>query len=266
MNYVGQLAEMVFVTVTELYRGLIPATLTRGIDVIVVRQPDDSMHVHFGKLGMLHSKDKVVDIEINGEPAELHMRLEDNGEAFFVEENEDLEFSEMVPVHLCSSPIPIKSLESCEGMEPPPTSCPTTRNTDTHLREEGGSSSYDRDTETEMLREELLTPMLDREASPTEDPSGPSHYTPKMSPDPPLPAQDPSFFQHTMLKLEDSAFPELHPPNSGQSEGPYDPEWPAGGEALLGSTGWEVVDGMAHGDRDSGIVQCVEVGEEEEEV
>lgn len=32
-----------------------------------------------------------VDIEINGEPVDLHMKLGDNGEAFFVEENESLE-------------------------------------------------------------------------------------------------------------------------------------------------------------------------------
>lgn len=65
MNYVGQLAETVFVTVKELYRGLNPATLTGGIDVIVVRQPDGTLqcspfHVRFGKLGVLRSKEKVV--------------------------------------------------------------------------------------------------------------------------------------------------------------------------------------------------------------
>lgn len=65
MNYVGQLAETVYVTVKELYRGLNPATLTGGIDVIVVRQPDGSyqcspFHVRFGKLGVLRSKEKVV--------------------------------------------------------------------------------------------------------------------------------------------------------------------------------------------------------------
>lgn len=32
-----------------------------------------------------------VDIEINGEPVDLHMKLGDNGEAFFVEESENLE-------------------------------------------------------------------------------------------------------------------------------------------------------------------------------
>lgn len=32
-----------------------------------------------------------MDIEINGESVDLHMKLGDNGEAFFVEENENLE-------------------------------------------------------------------------------------------------------------------------------------------------------------------------------
>lgn len=29
-----------------------------------------------------------IDIEVNGEPVELHMKLGDNGEAFFVQESE----------------------------------------------------------------------------------------------------------------------------------------------------------------------------------
>ncbi|XP_060692424.1 phosphatidate phosphatase LPIN2-like isoform X2 [Hemiscyllium ocellatum] len=111
MNYVGQLAEQVFVTVKELYKGLNPATLTGCIDVIVVRQPDGSyhcspFHVRFGKLGVLRSKEKVVDIEINGEPVELQMKLGDNGEAFFVEETEKDEG--IVPTHLTTSPIPVE--------------------------------------------------------------------------------------------------------------------------------------------------------------
>ncbi|NXJ91484.1 LPIN3 phosphatase, partial [Corythaixoides concolor] len=109
MNYVGQLAETVFVTVKELYRGLNPATLTGCIDVVVVRQPDNSFqcspfHVRFGKLGVLRSKEKMVDIEINGEPVDLHMKLGDNGEAFFVQESEENEGS--IPSCLCTSPIP----------------------------------------------------------------------------------------------------------------------------------------------------------------
>lgn len=34
-----------------------------------------------------------VDIEINGEPVDLHMKLGDNGEAFFVQESEENEVS-----------------------------------------------------------------------------------------------------------------------------------------------------------------------------
>uniref|UniRef100_A0A8C7WX94 phosphatidate phosphatase n=1 Tax=Oryzias sinensis TaxID=183150 RepID=A0A8C7WX94_9TELE len=94
MNYVGQLAGQVFVQVKELYRGLNPATLSGCIDVIVVRQPDGSLqcspfHVRFGKMGVLRSREKVVDIEINGEPVSLHMKLGENGEAFFVKEMEN---------------------------------------------------------------------------------------------------------------------------------------------------------------------------------
>ncbi|XP_047244599.1 phosphatidate phosphatase LPIN1 isoform X1 [Girardinichthys multiradiatus] len=108
MNYVGQLAGQVFVQVKELYRGLNPATLSGCIDVIVVRQPDGSLHcspfhVRFGKMGVLRSREKVVDIEINGEPVDLHMKLGDNGEAFFVRETKNDQ--ELVPSYLATSPI-----------------------------------------------------------------------------------------------------------------------------------------------------------------
>ncbi|CAG12378.1 unnamed protein product, partial [Tetraodon nigroviridis] len=162
MNLVGQLAETVFVTVKELYRGLNPATLTGGIDVIVVRQPDGSFqcspfHVRFGKLGVLRSKEKIVDIEINGDPVDLHMKLGDNGEAFFVEENENI--GSHLPAHLCTSPIP---LEIPEGMEASTqgssVAVPGTRRkkrrrkrirSDNHAREADRSSSEERDKEWE---------------------------------------------------------------------------------------------------------------------
>ncbi|XP_062918551.1 phosphatidate phosphatase LPIN2 isoform X2 [Mobula hypostoma] len=104
MNYVGQL----LVTVKELYKGLNPATLSGCIDVIVVKQQDGTyqcspFHVRFGKLGVLRSKENVIDIEINGDPVDLHMKLGDNGEAFFVQETE-IE-NEEVPPHLATSPI-----------------------------------------------------------------------------------------------------------------------------------------------------------------
>ncbi|XP_063075235.1 phosphatidate phosphatase LPIN2 isoform X2 [Engraulis encrasicolus] len=109
MNYVGQLAGQVLVTVKELYKGINQATLSGCIDVVVVRQRDGTyqcspFHVRFGKLGVLRSKEKVIDIEINGEAVDLHMKLGDNGEAFFVQETE--EQNEVVPAHLATSPIP----------------------------------------------------------------------------------------------------------------------------------------------------------------
>ncbi|KAM8838361.1 phosphatidate phosphatase LPIN2 isoform 1-T3 [Synchiropus picturatus] len=112
MNYVGQLAGQVLVTVKELYKGINQATLSGCIDVVVVRQRDGSyqcspFHVRFGKLGVLRSKEKVIDIEVNGEPVELHMKLGDNGEAFFVQEAE-LQ-NQLVPAHLATSPIPTDS-------------------------------------------------------------------------------------------------------------------------------------------------------------
>ncbi|XP_054620196.1 phosphatidate phosphatase LPIN2 isoform X2 [Dunckerocampus dactyliophorus] len=111
MNYVGQLAGQVLVTVKELYKGINQATLSGCIDVVVVRQRDGTyqcspFHVRFGKLGVLRSKEKVIDIEVNGEPVELQMKLGDNGEAFFVQEAEQLN---LVPAHLATSPIPTDS-------------------------------------------------------------------------------------------------------------------------------------------------------------
>ncbi|XP_044036754.1 phosphatidate phosphatase LPIN2-like isoform X2 [Siniperca chuatsi] len=164
MNIVGQFAETVFVTVKELYRGLNPATLTGGIDVIVVRQPDGSFqcspfHVRFGKLGVLRSKEKIVDIEVNGEIVDLHMKLGDNGEAFFVEENENME----VPAHLCTSPIPLEVPEeieeTAEGSSIAGSGARRKKRrrkrmrSDNHLREEAHSSSDEREREKEWERE-----------------------------------------------------------------------------------------------------------------
>ncbi|XP_013880489.1 phosphatidate phosphatase LPIN1 [Austrofundulus limnaeus] len=54
-------------------------------------------------MGVLQSREKVVDIEINGEPVSLHMKLGENGEAFFVKETENK--LEVVPSYLATSPI-----------------------------------------------------------------------------------------------------------------------------------------------------------------
>uniref|UniRef100_A0A182XZI6 phosphatidate phosphatase n=1 Tax=Anopheles stephensi TaxID=30069 RepID=A0A182XZI6_ANOST len=96
----------------EFYSEINGATLTGAIDVVVVEQPNGSFmsspfHVRFGKLGVLRSREKVVDIEVNGEPVDLQMKLGESGEAFFVEEcaEDDSE----VPAHMATSPIPSHS-------------------------------------------------------------------------------------------------------------------------------------------------------------
>lgn len=52
-----------------------------------------------------------MDIEINGEPQEIHMKLGESGEAFFVEELDGGE-NEDVPEHLATSPIPVSEFEN----------------------------------------------------------------------------------------------------------------------------------------------------------
>ncbi|XP_047674325.1 phosphatidate phosphatase LPIN1-like isoform X1 [Tachysurus fulvidraco] len=137
MNYVGQLAGQVFVQVKELYRGLNPTTLSGCIDVIVVRRPDGSLHcspfhVRFGKMGVLRSREKVVDIEVNGEPVSLQMKLGDSGEAFFIMESDD---REVVPSYLATSPIPSPASDQGLGVE-----CGTTKRRRKRRRKSKGDS------------------------------------------------------------------------------------------------------------------------------
>ncbi|XP_077990514.1 phosphatidate phosphatase LPIN2-like [Glandiceps talaboti] len=102
MNYFGRFLS----NFKDFYKEINAATLTGAIDVIVVQQQDGTFlcspfHVRFGKMGVLRSREKVVDIEINGEPVDLHMKLGESGEAFFVEETDG-----EVPEYLATSPIP----------------------------------------------------------------------------------------------------------------------------------------------------------------
>ncbi|XP_071803949.1 phosphatidate phosphatase LPIN1-like isoform X1 [Asterias amurensis] len=111
MNYVGRLLS----SFKTFYSEINTATLTGAIDVIVVEQEDGSLlcspfHVRFGKMGVLRSREKCVYIEINGEQVDLHMKLGENGEAFFLEE---AAVEDKVPAHLCSSPL----LSTIELME-----------------------------------------------------------------------------------------------------------------------------------------------------
>ena len=76
------LCKLLFIQILqEFYSEINAATLTGAIDVIVVEQEDGSFkcspfHVRFGKLGVLKAKEKIVDIEINGNEVTLKMKLE----------------------------------------------------------------------------------------------------------------------------------------------------------------------------------------------
>lgn len=104
MLYIGKFIN----NFKDFYNEINSATLTGAIDVIVVRQPDGTyfcspFHVRFGKIGVLRSREKVVDIEVNGSPINIHMKLGESGEAFFVEEVDD---EHEIPAYLATSPLP----------------------------------------------------------------------------------------------------------------------------------------------------------------
>ncbi|XP_077969634.1 phosphatidate phosphatase LPIN1-like isoform X1 [Styela clava] len=93
--------------IKDMYNQLNPATLTGAIDILVIEQENKELtaspfHVRFGKLGVLRAKEKVVNITINEEIVDLHMKLGDQGEAFFVVETDD----EEIPARLLTSPLP----------------------------------------------------------------------------------------------------------------------------------------------------------------
>lgn len=105
MNIVGK----IYHGAKSFYREINPATLTGAIDVIVVQQEDGSFkcspfHVRFGKLGVFKSREMIVDIEINGQPVDLHMELGEAGEAYFLEDIfESSTEDENCEINMCSS-------------------------------------------------------------------------------------------------------------------------------------------------------------------
>ena len=64
------------------------ATLTGAVDVILVESPDGifrstPFHVRFGKIGVVWSHEKQLDVEINGQEVDLVMRLDQYGLGYF---------------------------------------------------------------------------------------------------------------------------------------------------------------------------------------
>mmetsp|Transcript_15546 Transcript_15546/g.31451 ORF Transcript_15546/g.31451 Transcript_15546/m.31451 type:complete len:718 (-) Transcript_15546:2010-4163(-) len=70
------------------------ATLTGAMDVIVLQEEDGTLrctpfHARFGKLKLFKSREKLVEVWVNGRKSELTMRLGRAGEAYFTEEIDD---------------------------------------------------------------------------------------------------------------------------------------------------------------------------------
>ncbi|CDW52176.1 LNS2 and Lipin N domain containing protein [Trichuris trichiura] len=77
-------------TFRDFYNEINPATLTGAVDVLVIEQPNgsyigSSFYVRFGKMGVLRSREKIVDISINDQLVNIYMKLSDTGEAFFLD-------------------------------------------------------------------------------------------------------------------------------------------------------------------------------------
>ena len=100
MEFVGK----VFTTVSEFYNDINPATLSGAIDIVVVEQPDGSLHcspfhVRFGKMQLLRPQEKNVEFKVNGNVVNFPMKVGDAGDAFFV-----VETDRPVPFDLETSP------------------------------------------------------------------------------------------------------------------------------------------------------------------
>lgn len=85
------MASAVSAVYTEINPSTInPSTLSGAIDIIVVKQEDGEtficspFHVRFGKLKILRTSEKLVDISVNGTLIDIKMKMGDAGESFFV--------------------------------------------------------------------------------------------------------------------------------------------------------------------------------------
>ncbi|KAH3901202.1 phosphatidate phosphatase PAH1 SCDLUD_002688 [Saccharomycodes ludwigii] len=103
MQYVGRAID----SVSKTWSSINPATLSGAIDVIVVQHSNGDLscspfHVRFGKFQILKPSQKKVEVIINGNPTAIPMKLNDNGEAYFVFETESGIY---IPDDLLASPV-----------------------------------------------------------------------------------------------------------------------------------------------------------------
>lgn len=89
MQYVGKVGDYVY----SQWNSLNPATLSGAIDIIVIEQPDGTLHcspwhVRFGKFQIIKPLQKKIDLYVNDCKTDLPMKLGEGGEAFFVFETD----------------------------------------------------------------------------------------------------------------------------------------------------------------------------------
>lgn len=115
MQYVGKMGGYVY----NQWNSLNPATLSGAIDVIVIEQPDGSLHcspwhVRFGLFQIIKPLQKKIVLYVNGIKTDLPMKLGEGGEAFFVFETDSKDLSQSVVTSPVVSPekSPVASPES----------------------------------------------------------------------------------------------------------------------------------------------------------
>ncbi|QFZ26618.1 putative phosphatidic acid phosphohydrolase [Clavispora lusitaniae] len=118
MQYVGKMGDYVY----NQWNSLNPATLSGAIDIIVIEQPDGSLHcspwhVRFGLFQIIKPSEKKIVLYVNDIKTDLPMKLGEGGEAFFVFETDSRDVSQSVVTSPVVSPekSPSGSPESTPG-------------------------------------------------------------------------------------------------------------------------------------------------------
>jgi len=168
--------------VSHYYRDINPSSLSGAIDVVVVRQKDGTyrsspFHVRFGKTGVFKPKNKVIEIEINGEQVALTMKLGEAGVAYFDELKSNLEEDQkrhqkdsasdtQAPESLTATTLTSKPIISSEPINIEPRNHTISPDTKCEVRSEGYSSTPPHIKITSSLDESRLNNVYEQSEAP----------------------------------------------------------------------------------------------------
>lgn len=132
MQYVGKVGDYVY----NQWNSLNPATLSGAIDIIVIEQPDGTLHcspwhVRFGKFQIIKPLQKKIDLYVNDIKTDLPMKLGEGGEAFFVFATDASDLSSLV----VTSPVISAELSPYGSPRSSPPGSPGASLTDLHKNE-----------------------------------------------------------------------------------------------------------------------------------